>query len=69
MQAASPDESALVEAVKRLGFSFNIRQPNSVTINALGQDEVYQILNVLEFNSMRKVGPCGVIADDYSRED
>ncbi|EDQ89125.1 uncharacterized protein MONBRDRAFT_8524 [Monosiga brevicollis MX1] len=53
-QAASPDESALVEAVKRLGFSFNVRQPESVQINALGRDEKYEILNVLEFNSTRK---------------
>eukprot|EP00730_Choanoeca_flexa_P004838 TRINITY_DN11817_c0_g1_i2.p1 TRINITY_DN11817_c0_g1~~TRINITY_DN11817_c0_g1_i2.p1 ORF type:complete len:1157 (+),score=344.14 TRINITY_DN11817_c0_g1_i2:140-3610(+) len=53
-QAASPDESALVEAVKQLGFSFNVRQPESVTINALGQDQTYEILNVLEFNSTRK---------------
>jgi phospholipid-transporting ATPase len=54
-QAASPDEAALVEAVKLLGFSFNVRQPDSVGINALGQDETYRILNVLEFNSTRKV--------------
>jgi phospholipid-transporting ATPase len=36
-QAASPDEAALVLAVKQLGFSFNVRQPDSVTINALGR--------------------------------
>jgi hypothetical protein len=32
-----------------------VRQPDSVGINALGQDETYRILNVLEFNSTRKV--------------
>eukprot|EP00054_Salpingoeca_dolichothecata_P013519 m.75492 g.75492 ORF g.75492 m.75492 type:complete len:1176 (-) comp20522_c0_seq1:32-3559(-) len=53
-QAASPDEHALVTAVKHLGFSFNTRTPESVTISALGQDERYEILNVLEFNSTRK---------------
>ena len=53
-QAASPDERALVEAVKHLGFSFNVRTPQAVIINALGQEERYEILNVLEFNSTRK---------------
>eukprot|EP00051_Salpingoeca_urceolata_P032761 m.17242 g.17242 ORF g.17242 m.17242 type:complete len:1165 (+) comp5427_c0_seq1:383-3877(+) len=53
-QAASPDERALVEAVKRLGFSFNVRTPEGVVINALGQEERYDILNVLEFDSTRK---------------
>ncbi|EGD72161.1 hypothetical protein PTSG_00182 [Salpingoeca rosetta] len=53
-QAASPDEAALVSAVKRLGFSFNVRQPDRVVINALGSDETFFILNVLEFNSTRK---------------
>ena len=54
-QAASPDEHALVTAVKKLGFSFNVRTPEAVIINALGQDERYEVLNVLEFNSTRKV--------------
>eukprot|EP00050_Salpingoeca_kvevrii_P002287 m.190317 g.190317 ORF g.190317 m.190317 type:complete len:1160 (+) comp10581_c0_seq1:297-3776(+) len=53
-QAASPDEAALVKAVKQLGFSFNVRTPEGVTINALGQEEYYEVLNVLEFNSTRK---------------
>eukprot|EP00047_Mylnosiga_fluctuans_P006561 m.247712 g.247712 ORF g.247712 m.247712 type:complete len:1182 (-) comp15473_c0_seq1:193-3738(-) len=53
-QATSPDERALVEAVKQLGFSFNIRTPAGVIINALGQEERYDVLNVLEFNSTRK---------------
>eukprot|EP00055_Hartaetosiga_balthica_P013214 m.66930 g.66930 ORF g.66930 m.66930 type:complete len:1162 (+) comp8199_c0_seq1:30-3515(+) len=53
-QAASPDEAALVEAVKVLGFSFNVRQPDRIIINALGNDETFFILNILEFNSTRK---------------
>ena len=57
LQAASPDEAALVSAVKRLGFSFNVRQPDRVVINALGTDESFEVLNVLEFNSTRKVPP------------
>ena len=38
---ASPDEEALVKAVKQLGFSFNVRTPQAVIINALGQEEKY----------------------------
>ena len=53
-QAASPDEEALVLAVKALGFSFNVRTPQGVIINALGAEEKYDVLNVLEFNSTRK---------------
>lgn len=53
-QAASPDEAALVHAVKRLGFSFNARTPETVFINALGKEERYEVLNVLDFNSTRK---------------
>ncbi|KNC84425.1 hypothetical protein SARC_03353 [Sphaeroforma arctica JP610] len=53
-QAQSPDEGALVGAVKQLGFSFNVRTPKSVIINVLGQDETYEVLAVLEFNSARK---------------
>eukprot|EP00040_Diaphanoeca_grandis_P037483 m.244399 g.244399 ORF g.244399 m.244399 type:complete len:1209 (-) comp33827_c0_seq1:44-3670(-) len=53
-QAASPDEAALVYAVKMLGFSFNARTPEKCYINALGKEECYEILNVLEFNSTRK---------------
>ncbi|XP_031569883.1 phospholipid-transporting ATPase IA-like isoform X2 [Actinia tenebrosa] len=53
-QAASPDEGALVKGAKKLGFSFNVRTPTSVIINAMGKEEVYEVLNVLEFNSNRK---------------
>lgn len=53
-QAASPDEAALVAAVKQLGFSFNVRTPSTVIVNALGHDETYEVLNVLEFDSTRK---------------
>eukprot|EP00126_Sphaerothecum_destruens_P010769 Sdes_comp20804_c0_seq1m17133 len=53
-QAASPDEAALIHAVKKLGFSFNVRTPKAIYINALGQDQCFEVLNVLEFNSTRK---------------
>jgi magnesium-transporting ATPase (P-type) len=53
-QAASPDEGALVTAARHLGFQFTSRTPNSITIDADGQEETYELLNVLEFNSTRK---------------
>ncbi|PGH06776.1 phospholipid-translocating ATPase [Blastomyces parvus] len=64
-QAASPDEAALVTAAKEMGYLVVDRQPNSLTIrlSTTGQDgdgepiakeEVYEILDVIEFSSVRK---------------
>eukprot|EP00741_Cyanophora_paradoxa_P018927 tig00021105_g18272.t1 len=53
-QASSPDEEALVKGGRDLGFKFLKRTPDSVEIEANGQTETWQILNVLEFNSTRK---------------
>ncbi|XP_015200795.1 probable phospholipid-transporting ATPase IA isoform X2 [Lepisosteus oculatus] len=53
-QAASPDEGALVRAAKTLGFVFSARTPDSVIIEISGQEEKYELLNVLEFTSNRK---------------
>ncbi|XP_039146537.1 phospholipid-transporting ATPase 3 isoform X1 [Dioscorea cayenensis subsp. rotundata] len=60
-QAASPDEAALVTAAKNFGFFFYRRTPTSIVVREshvekMGkiQDVVYEILNVLEFNSTRK---------------
>uniref|UniRef100_A0A8C9T346 Phospholipid-transporting ATPase n=1 Tax=Scleropages formosus TaxID=113540 RepID=A0A8C9T346_SCLFO len=53
-QAASPDEGALVRGAKNLGFVFSGRTPDSVIIEALGVEEKYELLNVLEFTSSRK---------------
>uniref|UniRef100_A0A7M4EQG6 Phospholipid-transporting ATPase n=1 Tax=Crocodylus porosus TaxID=8502 RepID=A0A7M4EQG6_CROPO len=53
-QAASPDEGALVRAAKHLRFVFTGRTPDSVIIDSLGQEERYELLNVLEFTSTRK---------------
>lgn len=53
-QASSPDEGALVRAARQLGFVFSARTPNSVIVKALGQEERYELLNVLEFTSNRK---------------
>ncbi|KAF6146186.1 hypothetical protein GIB67_005834, partial [Kingdonia uniflora] len=60
-QAASPDEAALVTAAKNFGFFFYRRTPTLILVREshvekMGkiQDVTYEILNVLEFNSMRK---------------
>lgn len=53
-QAASPDEGALVKGVAKIGFRFTTRTPQYVFVNALNQEERYEVLNVLEFNSDRK---------------
>ncbi|CAF0833819.1 unnamed protein product [Adineta steineri] len=53
-QASSPDEYALVSALKEMGVIFFRRTPDSVVINFRGTEEKYEILNVLEFSSDRK---------------
>ncbi|KAJ3271263.1 hypothetical protein HDV01_006935 [Terramyces sp. JEL0728] len=53
-QASSPDEVALVDGARTLGYEFHTRRPKSVTMNADGVDKEYQILQVNEFNSTRK---------------
>ncbi|XP_038106522.1 probable phospholipid-transporting ATPase IA isoform X6 [Culex quinquefasciatus] len=52
--AASPDERALVYGAKRFGYVFHTRTPSYVEIEALGVQERFEILNVLEFTSTRK---------------
>lgn len=48
------DEAALVKGAKKLGFVFTARTPFSVIIEAMGQEQTFGILNVLEFSSDRK---------------
>ncbi|KAM9169387.1 phospholipid-transporting ATPase IB-like [Pangshura tecta] len=48
------DEGALVKGAKKLGYVFTGRTPHSVIIDALGKEEAFEILNVLEFSSNRK---------------
>ncbi|XP_014207463.1 probable phospholipid-transporting ATPase IA isoform X3 [Copidosoma floridanum] len=52
--AASPDERALVDGAKRFGYVFDSRTPHYVEVQALGERERYEILNVIEFTSARK---------------
>ncbi|XP_005406394.1 PREDICTED: phospholipid-transporting ATPase IB-like [Chinchilla lanigera] len=52
--ASSPDEAALVKGAKNLGFVFTMRTPHAVTIEALGEEYTFEVLNILEFSSDRK---------------
>ncbi|XP_066918904.1 probable phospholipid-transporting ATPase IA isoform X1 [Clytia hemisphaerica] len=57
-QGASPDEEALVKGSVQMGCRFTTRTPTAVIIdverNGERVDRIYEILNVLEFNSTRK---------------
>lgn len=53
-QSASPDETALVDGARRLGYFFKSRKPKSITIRVDGQIIEFAILAVNEFNSTRK---------------
>ena len=59
--ASSPDEQALLEGARDLGFVFESRwrddETNCLNLgiqNFRGEKEEYQLLNILEFNSDRK---------------
>lgn len=53
-QAASPDEACLVKAAKMLGIEFVSRTERTVTISVLGEERVYELLYVIQFDSTRK---------------
>lgn len=59
-RAESPDEAALVVAAKQFGFFFCKRTPTALYVRetpsptAAPVEQVYQLLNVLEFTSARK---------------
>ena len=53
-QSASPDETALVEGARSIGYEFVSRTPRSICVNIYGKLQEYQILAVNEFNSTRK---------------
>lgn len=53
MQGPSPDEVALVEAAKRMGFVFVARARSRLQVNMLGRPATYEILNTLDFTSER----------------
>jgi phospholipid-translocating ATPase len=53
-RAQSPDEAALVDAAKNVGFACLNRTDNKVEIDLMGTSRTYTILNIIEFNSDRK---------------
>lgn len=53
-QAASPDEEALVTAARNFGYVFLARTRDSITVLELGEERVYQVLAMMDFNSVRK---------------
>ncbi|BES87630.1 E1-E2 ATPase [Nesidiocoris tenuis] len=53
-QAQSPDEAALVSAARNFGYVFRERTPYSITIDILGERQVYELLCILDFNNVRK---------------
>ncbi|RUS90719.1 hypothetical protein EGW08_001523 [Elysia chlorotica] len=53
-QAQSPDEGALVSAARNFGFVFKSRTPNTITIEVQGHEETYELLNILDFDNVRK---------------
>ncbi len=59
-QGPSPDEVALVDAARQLGYEFRKRSQGKLTLNLLGKEVEYEILNVMEYSSDR--GCMSVIA-------
>ncbi|XP_043358626.1 phospholipid-transporting ATPase IK isoform X2 [Dermochelys coriacea] len=53
-QAASPDEEALVTAARNLGYVFLSRTQDTITLSELGTERTYNLLAMLDFNSVRK---------------
>lgn len=57
-QGASPDEEALVKGSVFMGYRFTTRTPTAVIVEVGDSghkvERIYEILNVLEFNSTRK---------------
>ncbi|KAJ3164163.1 hypothetical protein HK101_000497 [Irineochytrium annulatum] len=52
--AQSPDEAALVQAARDVGFTFLSRAGSSIMVDCVGEREESRLLNVIEFNSVRK---------------
>ncbi|KAJ1107721.1 hypothetical protein NDU88_005110 [Pleurodeles waltl] len=53
-QAASPDEEALVTAARNFGYVFVARTQDTITVNELGVERTYNVLALMDFNSVRK---------------
>ena len=53
-ESQSPDETALLQGVKRNGYTLLSRNKSKMTVEITGQEESFEILNVIEFDSARK---------------
>jgi magnesium-transporting ATPase (P-type) len=53
VQGPSPDEVALVEGARNLGFVFEGRSSSSMRFRVLGKEVEYEVLNVLDYTSAR----------------
>lgn len=53
-QAQSPDEGALVTAARNFGFVFRSRTPETIMVMEMGNQVIYELLAVLDFNNVRK---------------
>ncbi|XP_010633428.1 phospholipid-transporting ATPase IK, partial [Fukomys damarensis] len=53
-EAASPDEEALVTAARNFGYVFLSRTQDTITVVELGEERVYEVLALMDFNSERK---------------
>ncbi|KAI8975574.1 hypothetical protein BDF20DRAFT_959906 [Mycotypha africana] len=53
-KAQSPDEAALVATARDMGFVFLGRDSNKLYLSIKGEQKIFTLLNVLEFNSTRK---------------
>ncbi|KAI8984278.1 hypothetical protein BDF20DRAFT_911396 [Mycotypha africana] len=53
-KAESPDEAALVAAAKDAGFTFIKKKGKTLTVDILGKEYEFELLEMLEFNSDRK---------------
>ena len=52
---SSPDELALVNGARHLGFKFICKdEDNNMVIDSWGTEEKYELLNVFQFDSDRK---------------
>ena len=66
LEAASPDEAALVLAADRFGYRFNNRTNTTVTSLVWEKPVTHTILNVNEFSSKRKRMSC--VAEDAEKQ-
>ncbi|KAG4107798.1 phospholipid-translocating P-type ATPase [Neocallimastix lanati (nom. inval.)] len=53
-RAQSPDEGALVEGARNLGFTLIGRNQSKLMLDVLGEQQTYEALQVIEFDSDRK---------------